>query len=232
MGASLEIPKGLKTLLPASADARYLNEDDQPYVDLQQAYNQNPEGARTLGLTVNVDKTEYWWKDGLTNAHLVPKTSGIEFTTDESLYLDPVSHILRANLTTHVQTFDYISGPQVFTLLERPVRILYIWVQGVGIIKPSQRDINVSAKTITINDELDSGDIVTVCYSYVITEAIHPFITAAQVEDMLEGIDADPIMHTGDVTGEVELTIANKAVTNNKLANVPSLTVKGRSTLR
>lgn len=35
--------------------------------------------------------------------------------------------------------------------------------------------------------------------------------------------------HTGDVTGDQELTITNQAVTNSKLANMPAITLKGNS---
>jgi hypothetical protein len=36
--------------------------------------------------------------------------------------------------------------------------------------------------------------------------------------------------HTGDVTGSTTLTIANNAVNNSKLSNMPALTIKGNDT--
>ena len=55
-------------------DARYLN-IDTPWVDVPAVLAGIPT-YRYIGLTVNVNGVEYWWKNGITNTDLVIKTAG------------------------------------------------------------------------------------------------------------------------------------------------------------
>jgi len=73
--ASLELPFGVKVLNPKPADAKYDNEGT-PYVNTTAAIAAIPAAIRYLGLTVNVNAVEYWWKDGTTDPDLIVKSSG------------------------------------------------------------------------------------------------------------------------------------------------------------
>lgn len=131
-------------------------------------------------------------------------TGGIDFTTDESLYLDPVTKVLRANLTTTIDTFNYLSGVQEFTLTETPVRMLYVWVQGVGLVKKNiQYEIDGVSKKLTILDELEGGEVITACYHNVINESVTPFVTDVQVEnkdlDVFKNESADPYVRMSEI---------------------------------
>ena len=72
-------------------------------------------------------------------------------------------------------------------------------------------------------------------------EAVPISIASSQIEDFADAVAATPAVvantakvtnatHTGDVTGATVLTIANDAVTNAKLANMATATIKGRTT--
>lgn len=92
------------------------------------------------------------------------------FTTDPSLYLDPLTNELRANVSDFSEKYIYTGGAQEFILTSTPAKIIYISVNGQLLEDPlTQWSIDVPTKTITILDEMDTGDRVTVHYQYFIT---------------------------------------------------------------
>ena len=94
----------------------------------------------------------------------------INFTTDESLYLDTTTKELRANVSDFSEKYTYTSGAQEFVLTSTPVKIIYISVNGQLLEDPlTQWSINVPTKTITILDELHMEDRVTIHYQHLIT---------------------------------------------------------------
>lgn len=74
--AALELPFGLRVLNPQSVDDKYLSGGTTPYTSVANANATIPEAIRHIGLTVNVDNVEYWYKDGVTDGDLVLKTAG------------------------------------------------------------------------------------------------------------------------------------------------------------
>lgn len=60
---------------PKSLDNRYLNGGVFPYNSISEVTTTIPESYRFIGLTVNILGVEYWFKDGVTNADLVVKSS-------------------------------------------------------------------------------------------------------------------------------------------------------------
>lgn len=92
------------------------------------------------------------------------------FTTDPSLYLDPLTKELRANVSDFSEKYIYTGGVQEFVLTSTPTKIIFISVNGQILEDPlTQWKIDVPTKTITILDEMDTGDRVTVHYQYIIT---------------------------------------------------------------
>jgi hypothetical protein len=55
-------------------DAKYLNALNQPYSATTAAINRIPESQRYIGLTVNINNVEYWWKNGVADPDLIIKT--------------------------------------------------------------------------------------------------------------------------------------------------------------
>jgi hypothetical protein len=73
MGATIQLPGGLKVLNPAPEITKYFNNANTPYTNVAQVLSEITSGIRHQGLTVNVAGVEYWFKDGILDAHLVPK---------------------------------------------------------------------------------------------------------------------------------------------------------------
>ncbi len=71
---SLELPFGLKVINPLPADEKYLS-NGVPYNSISQVNTEIPITIRHIGLTVNINGVEYWYKDGVTNSDLVLKQS-------------------------------------------------------------------------------------------------------------------------------------------------------------
>ena len=72
-----QLTAGVKILNGYPVDYRYLDpETDQPYDSVTSANSLILSGVRYVGLTININNTEYWYKDGITNGDLIPKELG------------------------------------------------------------------------------------------------------------------------------------------------------------
>ena len=84
MSASLELPKGIRTLQGVPEVSRYHNLSGQPYSNTNEVLNQViPIGNRYVGQTFNVNGTEYWFEGGTSNADLKEKYSNDEIKWEE-----------------------------------------------------------------------------------------------------------------------------------------------------
>lgn len=81
-------------------DAKYLN-GVTPYVDVAAAIAAIPLAERSIGLTVNVNGDDYWWKNGLTDPDLILKSSG-----GGIIYVDTT----RADLQNLIATSSLVPG--------------------------------------------------------------------------------------------------------------------------
>lgn len=77
---SLELPFGLKVLNPVPVDSKYLSNLDVPYTGITQVNTEIPIGIRHIGLTVNINGVEYWYRDGINNVDLIIKSSPLDIT--------------------------------------------------------------------------------------------------------------------------------------------------------
>lgn len=92
-----------------------------------------------------------------------------QLTTDSSLYLDPNTSEIRSNVGQVTQTFTWLSGAQDFVLVDEPVRLIYIAVNGQLLTDMiNQWYLDVPNKTLTILNTLDVEDIITINYQYLI----------------------------------------------------------------
>jgi hypothetical protein len=60
----------------APVDAKYLNSLNQPYTSVSAVTTAIVEAQRYIGLTVNINNVEYWFKNGVGNGDLEIKTAG------------------------------------------------------------------------------------------------------------------------------------------------------------
>lgn len=73
---SLELPFGIKVINPVPLDSKYLNTGGTPYATVSEANLQVPYSIRHIGLTVNINGVEYWYKDGIFDFDLIIKSAG------------------------------------------------------------------------------------------------------------------------------------------------------------
>jgi hypothetical protein len=82
--ANLELPFGVKVLGQQALDAKYLN-DGVPYVSIAEANTILGIGVRSIGLTVNINTIDFYYKDGITNGNLVVKVPDISANNTDEL---------------------------------------------------------------------------------------------------------------------------------------------------
>lgn len=92
----------------------------------------------------------------------------ILFTTDLSLYLDPITKELRGNIGQETENFTYTSGSQTFTLVNEPSNLIYLYVDKVPLINPLT-EWSVSGNVLTILNTLSGGEKITINYQFIIT---------------------------------------------------------------
>lgn len=72
---SLQLPFGVDVLDQLPIDAKYLN-GDAPYSDVAEANSLIASGVRHIGLKVNINYVDYWYKDGIADIDLVEFSAG------------------------------------------------------------------------------------------------------------------------------------------------------------
>lgn len=92
--------------------------------------------------------------------------------------------------------------------------------EQVNIIGGDNVTVTGSYPNIVINADTNAERINIVGGTNVTVSGVYPNYTISATYT--------PTTHTGDVTGTTNLTITNGAVTNQKLANMPANTIKGR----
>lgn len=70
---AMNLPVGLRTSNGLPADSKYFNVSGQPYATTDEVILELPLASRGIGLTVNVNGLEYWFRDDVTDDNLVLK---------------------------------------------------------------------------------------------------------------------------------------------------------------
>ena len=76
MKATFNVPGGIKTLTQSPEISKYYNDNGTVYTDIDEVNYQLKEGIRYIGLTVNINNEEYWYKDGIDDSNLISKGGG------------------------------------------------------------------------------------------------------------------------------------------------------------
>lgn len=92
----------------------------------------------------------------------------IIFTTDLSLYIDPITKELRANTGLSTENFEYTSGLQEFTLVDEPSFVISLMLNLVAINNPFT-DYSIDGKKLTILKPLEPTDKINITYQFIIT---------------------------------------------------------------
>lgn len=92
---------------PKPIDERYLKPNLQPYQDIDDVNNTLALSRRCIGLTVNIQGVEYWYRDGITNLDLVEKVGG---SSDKPIVVDTYDDLPSADLVPN--QFYWVSNSQ------------------------------------------------------------------------------------------------------------------------
>ena len=71
-------------------DVKYLNSSNQPYLNEAEVLSEIPVSERSLGLTVNIQSVEYWFKDDVNT--LVIKSSDSSLSNGNGTEYDPINN--------------------------------------------------------------------------------------------------------------------------------------------
>lgn len=149
---ALNLPFGINPLNPqSSVDERY-----GEYATLQEALTATA-GTRKTGLTVMIDGSEYWFRDGIADGDLIVKTP--EFS-DSFIIGD--DDIIYGNVSSYRQRINFTPGSQVFTLDFEPTFILGVYVNGTFLNE--QEYIFTTPNQLEILNALVDGDILVFVY--------------------------------------------------------------------
>lgn len=128
------------------------------------------QGSRTL---VTIQSPDAVNSDDLVNLGQVEEMiseipTPILFTTDASLYLDPITNELRANTGLSTEKFEYASGVQEFTLVDEPSFVISLMLNLVAINNPLT-DYSIDGKKLTILKPIEPTDKINITYQFIIT---------------------------------------------------------------
>jgi len=116
---AIELNDNIKILAPKPDSSRYWNLANTPYTDTVQVLSEIPIGLRFIGMLVNVNGTEYWFRDGI-NLELYNKPlTGLDMVA--ALQALPLADKLTANDITYnavlLKTFlDNLTGSNLGVL--------------------------------------------------------------------------------------------------------------------
>ena len=68
---AIPFPDNISVGVGNPLDSRYLSNLNTPYIDASAVTTAIVESQRYVGLTVNVNNEEYWFKDGISNGDLI-----------------------------------------------------------------------------------------------------------------------------------------------------------------
>jgi len=112
MGVGIPLSKGTWVGSQNPNDAKYFN-DTQPWASVAEVLVGIPIGERHIGLTVNVDKVEFWLKEGIEDADLVLKSSVSAHVSE--LLLLPVSNLDHLQVSLIIENYDNVFRINTFS---------------------------------------------------------------------------------------------------------------------
>ena len=112
MGVGIPLSKGTWVGSQNPNDAKYFN-DTQPWASVAEVLVGIPIGERHIGLTVNVDKVEFWFKEGIEDADLVLKSSVSAHVSELSLL--PVSNLDHLQVSLIIENYDNVFRINTFS---------------------------------------------------------------------------------------------------------------------
>lgn len=126
MGAGIPLSKGTYIESQNPNDAKYFN-DTQPWTSVAEVLAGIPIGERHIGLTVNIDKVEYWFKEGIADADLVlnqPEAKDFQIeTVGESVLTGDVLYLKNDGKYYKSSNLDVVKSKGILLIATEDIRI-------------------------------------------------------------------------------------------------------------
>ena len=102
MGVGIPLSKGTWVGSQNPDVAKYFN-DTQPWSSVTEVLTGIPIGERHIGLTVNVDKVEFWFKEGIQDVNLILKQKLVS-----EISLMPITNLDEIETTLVITNYDNV----------------------------------------------------------------------------------------------------------------------------
>ena len=137
---------------------KYFNEL-VPYTSTSQVNTLLPKAVRHIGLTVNINKEEYWYKDGIEDSNLVLKiiNSDALDSKQDKLSSHDNSILIEngGNIEANVSLFEEYFEQQECELNFTPIQIIAVYQDGIKLLN-SEYEI-ILPKKIKIKEYVDEN---------------------------------------------------------------------------
>ena len=137
---------------------KYFNEL-VPYTSTSQVNTLLPITVRHIGLTVNINKEEYWYKDGIEDSNLVLKiinSDALDGKQDKlSSYDNSILIENGGNIEANVSLFEEYFEQQECELNFTPIQIIAVYQDGIKLLN-SEYEI-ILPKKIKIKEYVDEN---------------------------------------------------------------------------
>ena len=145
---SIKLSDSIRVGQQKPLEDKYFNEL-VPYTSTSQVNTLLLKSVRHIGLTVNINGDEYWYKDGIEDSNLVLKSSNLS-SYDKSILIEN-----NGNIEANVSLFEEYFEQQECELNFTPIQIIAVYQDGIKLLK-SEYEI-ILPKKIKIKEYVDEN---------------------------------------------------------------------------
>ena len=145
---SIKLSDSIRVGQQKPLEDKYFNEL-VPYTSTSQVNTLLPKAIRHIGLTVNINGDEYWYKDGIEDSNLVWKSSNLS-SYDKSILIEN-----NGNIEANVSLFEEYFEQQECELNFTPIQIIAVYQDGIKLLN-SEYEI-ILPKKIKIKEYVDEN---------------------------------------------------------------------------
>ena len=145
---SIKLSDSIRVGQQKPLEDKYFNEL-VPYTSTSQVNTLLLKSVRHIGLTVNINGKEYWYKDGIEDSNLVLKSINLS-SYDESILIEN-----DGNIEANVSLFEEYFEQQECELNFTPIQIIAVYQDGIKLLN-SEYEI-ILPKKIKIKEYVDEN---------------------------------------------------------------------------
>ena len=163
---SIKLSDSIRVGQQKPLEDKYFNEL-VPYTSTSQVNTLLPITVRHIGLTVNINKEEYWYKDGIEDSNLVLKiinSDALDGKQDKlSSYDNSILIENGGNIEANISLFEEYFEQQECELNFTPIQIIAVYQDGIKLLN-SEYEI-ILPKKIKIKEYVDEN--IQIEYTYL-----------------------------------------------------------------